>query len=189
MTRKKRKPTEARHNRHVNLSAPLPQLSQDELYDRVASLDNPLLLILDRVKDPHNLGACLRSADAAGVAAVIAPRRRAASVTETVRYIAAGGAEHVPFVQVTNLARTMERLRAMGLQLVGTADGAKKSLYDAELSGPLAIVVGAEEKGIRRLTAENCDTLVCIPMAGSVDCLNVSVATAVCLFEAVRQRK
>ena len=189
MTRKKRKPAEARHNRHVNLSSPLPQLSEDELYDRVASLDNPLLLILDCVEDPHNLGACLRSADAAGVAAVIAPRHHAASVTETVRCIAAGGAEQVPFVQVANLSRAMKRFGEMGLQLVGTADGVKKSLYDAELSGPLAIVVGAEEKGLRRLTAENCDTLVCIPMAGSVECLNVSVATAVCLFEAVRQRK
>ncbi len=189
MTRKKRKPTEARQNIHANLSAPLPRLSEDELYDRVASLDNPLLLILDGVKDPHNLGACLRSADAAGVAAVIAPRRRAASITETVRYIAAGGAEHVPFVQVANISQTMKRLREMGIQLVGTADGVKKSLYDAELTGPLAIVVGAEEKGMRRLTAENCDTLVCIPMAGSVECLNASVAAAVCLFEAVRQRK
>jgi len=166
----------------------LPRLSEDELYDRVASLDNPLLLILDGVEDPHNLGACLRSADAAGVFAVIAPKRRAASVTETVRRISAGGAEHVPFVQVVNLARAMERLADIGFKLVGTADGAKQSLYDTDLSGPLAIVMGAEEKGMRRLTTERCDTLVYIPMAGSVECLNVSVATAVCLFEAVRRR-
>ncbi len=189
MTRKKRRPTEARRNSHANLYAPLPQLSQDELYDRLGSLENPLLLILDEVQDPHNLGACLRSADAAGVVAVVAPSRRAASVTETVRYIAAGGAEQVPYVQVANLSQAMKRLGEIGLQIVGTADGAKTSLYDADLSGPLAIVVGSEEKGMRRLTAENCDTLISIPMAGSVECLNASVATAVCLFEAVRQRK
>ncbi|MBT3200599.1 MAG: 23S rRNA (guanosine(2251)-2'-O)-methyltransferase RlmB [Phycisphaerales bacterium] len=189
MSRKKRRPIEARQNRHVNHSTPLPHLSEDELYARVESQDNPLLLVLDGVEDPHNLGACLRSADGAGVVAVIAPNRRAASVTETVRRISAGGAEHVPFVQVANLARAMERLKDLGVQFLGTSDRATQLLYNTDLSGPLAIVMGSEEKGMRRLTTDKCDTLVSIPMAGSVECLNVSVATAVCLFEAVRQRR
>jgi len=145
-------------------------------------------LILDGIQDPHNLGACLRSADAAGVHAVIAPKDRAVSLTDTVRQVACGAAEYVPFVTVTNLARTLRELKDKGLWLIGTADNAKQSLYDVDLSGPLALVMGAEGKGLRRLTREGCDFIVHIPIAGSVECLNVSVATGVCLFEAVRQR-
>jgi 23S rRNA (guanosine2251-2'-O)-methyltransferase len=149
----------------------------------------PFLLVLDGVTDPHNLGACLRSADAAGVHAVIAPRDRACSLTPVVRKVACGAAETVPFVQVTNLSRTIKFLRDAGVWVIGTAleEGAV-SIYERDLTGPLALVLGAEGKGIRRLTRENCDDLVYIPMAGAVQSLNVSVATGICLFEALRQR-
>ena len=150
----------------------------------------PFLLVLDGVTDPHNLGACLRSADAAGVHAVIAPRDRACGLTPVVRKVASGAAESVPFVQVTNLSRTIRSLRDAGVWVVGTAleEGAV-SLYERDLKGPLALVLGAEGAGMRRLTRENCDDLVYIPMAGTVQSLNVSVATGICLFEALRQRR
>jgi 23S rRNA (guanosine2251-2'-O)-methyltransferase len=155
----------------------------------VAQHPVPFVLILDCVQDPHNLGAILRTADAAGIHAVVAPKDKAVGITETVRRISVGAADHVPFAQVTNLARTMERLKEAGLWFVGTSDRATKSIYELDLKGPLALVLGAEEKGMRRLTEENCDFLASIPMAGKVECLNVSVATGVCLFEAVRQRR
>ena len=148
----------------------------------------PLLLVLDGVQDPHNLGACLRSADAAGVAAVIVPRDRAAGLTPVVRKVAAGAAETVPLVPVVNLARTLRELKERGVWLVGTDDAAEKTLFEADLKGPLALVMGSEGEGMRRLTRECCDHLVSIPMAGAVESLNVSVATGVALFEAVRQR-
>ncbi|TCO76978.1 23S rRNA Gm-2251 2'-O-methyltransferase [Plasticicumulans lactativorans] len=149
----------------------------------------PLLLVLDGVQDPHNLGACLRSAEAAGVHAVIAPKDAAAGLTPTVRKVACGAAERVPFVQVTNLARTLREFKARGLWLVGAAGEADACLFDLDLRGPLAIVLGAEEKGLRRLTREACDYLGRIPMSGGAESLNVSVATGVFLFEAVRQRR
>lgn len=148
----------------------------------------PFLLILDGVTDPHNLGACLRSADAAGVHAVIAPRDKACGLTPVVRKVASGAAESVPFVQVTNLARTLRALQQNGVFLVGAAGEAGQSLYQADLRGPLGLVMGAEGSGLRRLTREHCDLLIRIPMAGSVESLNVSVATGICLFEALRQR-
>ncbi len=148
----------------------------------------PLVLVLDGIQDPHNLGACLRTADAAGVGAVIAPADRAAGLTPTVRKVACGAAETVPFIRVGNLARTLRQLREHGLWLVGMAGEGEVSLYQADLNGPLALVMGAEAKGLRRLTREHCDQLVRIPMAGSVPSLNVSVATGIALFEAVRQR-
>ena len=148
----------------------------------------PLLLVLDGVQDPHNLGACLRSADAAGVAAVIVPRDRAAGLTPVVRKVAAGAAETVPLVPVVNLARTLRELKDRGIWLVGTDDAADQTLYEADLKGPLALVMGSEGEGMRRLTRECCDQRVSIPMAGAVESLNVSVATGVALFEAVRQR-
>jgi 23S rRNA (guanosine2251-2'-O)-methyltransferase len=148
----------------------------------------PLLLVLDGVQDPHNLGACLRSADAAGVAAVIVPRDRAAGLTPVVRKVAAGAAETVPLVAVVNLARTLRDLKERGIWLVGTDDAADRTLYEADLKGPVALVLGSEGEGLRRLTRECCDQLVAIPMAGAVESLNVSVATGVALFEAVRQR-
>jgi len=159
----------------------------DALLDKLP--DAPFLLILDGVTDPHNLGACLRSADAAGVQAVIAPKDRAAPLTPTVIKVASGAAQTVPFVQVTNLARCLRNLKARGIWLVGLDGYAEQTLYDTELKGPLAIVMGAEGQGLRRLSKEHCDFLVNIPMAGTVESLNVSVATGVCLFEALRQRK
>tara|TARA_R110002110_G_scaffold284674_11_gene498755 strand:+ start:11908 stop:12549 length:642 start_codon:yes stop_codon:yes gene_type:complete len=148
----------------------------------------PFLLILDGVTDPHNLGACLRNADAAGVQAIIVPKDNAARLTATVRKVAVGAAESVPLVQVTNLSRTMKALQQMGVWIIGTAGETDNCLYNEKLSGPMALVMGAEGKGMRRLTRENCDQLVKLPMAGSVSSLNVSVATGICLFEIVRQR-
>ena len=166
-----------------------PALDEHDLMRLVAEIEVPFLLILDCVQDPHNLGAILRTADGAGVHAVIAPKDKAVGITETVRRVSVGAADHVPFVQVTNLARTMEQLKEAGVWFVGTSDRAEKTLYELDLRGPLALVLGAEEKGMRRLTEENCDFLAKLPMAGKVECLNVSVATGVCLFEAVRQRR
>jgi len=164
---------------------------QDErfLFELLAGLpDAPFLLVLDGVKDPHNLGACLRSADAAGVQAVIVPKDNSVGMTPTVQKVACGAAETVPLVVVTNLARTLKKLQSLGLWVVGTAGEARGLVYEADLKGPLALVMGAEEKGLRRLTREHCDLLVKLPMAGAVSSLNVSVAAGVCLFEAVRQR-
>jgi len=149
---------------------------------------DPFLLILDGVTDPHNLGACLRNADAAGVQAVIVPKDNAARLTPTVRKVAVGAAETVPLIQVTNLARTMKHLQQMGVWIIGTAGETDTCLYDVKLQGAMALVMGAEGKGMRRLTKETCDQLVKLPMAGSVSSLNVSVATGICLFEIVRQR-
>lgn len=154
-----------------------------------AATGPPLLLVLDGVQDPHNLGACLRSADAAGAAAVIVPRDRAAGLTPVVRKVAAGAAETVPCVAVVNLARTLRGLKDRGLWLVGTDGAADRTLYDVDLAGPVALVLGSEGEGLRRLTRECCDQRVAIPMAGAVESLNVSVAAGVALFEAVRQRR
>ena len=148
----------------------------------------PLLLVLDGVTDPHNLGACLRSADAAGVDFVITPKDKSAGLTPVARKVACGAAEVLPFVTVTNLARTLKKLQDNGVWLVGAAGEAEATVFESELKGPLALVMGAEGDGLRRLTRETCDFLVNIPMAGTVSSLNVSVATGVCLFEAVRQR-
>jgi 23S rRNA (guanosine2251-2'-O)-methyltransferase len=161
----------------VKPSAPMGEGALDELLDRAGAA--PLLLILDGVQDPHNLGACLRTADAAGVTAVIVPRDRAAGLSPTVRKVASGAAETVPFIQVVNLARTLRWLREREIWIVGTDDQAPQ---------PLAVVLGAEGHGLRRLTRENCDALVSIPMVGVVESLNVSVAAGVLLFEALRQR-
>ena len=156
--------------------------------DDIMQKENVFLLILDGVTDPHNLGACLRTADAAGVDAVIVPKDRAAGITSTTRKVACGAAETMPFFQVTNLARILKQLNENEIWIVGTAGEAENSLYEADLTGKLALIMGAEEKGMRRLTRENCDKLIKMPMAGQVESLNVSVATGVCLFEAVRQR-
>lgn len=148
----------------------------------------PFLLILDGVTDPHNLGACLRNADGAGVHAVIVPKDKSASLNPTVRKVACGAAETMPLIQVTNLARTMRFLQEKGVWLIGTAGETDQNLFQTKLNGPLALVMGAEGKGMRRLTREHCDELVKLPMAGSVTSLNVSVATGICLYEVVRQR-
>jgi 23S rRNA (guanosine2251-2'-O)-methyltransferase len=165
---------------------PLTEGDLEGLLDDLTA--EPLLLILDGVQDPHNLGACLRTADAAGATAVIAPRDRAVGLTPTVRKVACGAAESIPFVQVTNLARTLRELKDRGIWLAGTDGAAEVDVYSAQLRGPLGLVMGAEGEGLRRLTREHCDFLVRIPMAGMVESLNVSVATGICLFEAVRQR-
>lgn len=146
------------------------------------------ILVLDGVTDPHNLGACLRSADAAGVSAVVVPKDKSADLSPTARKVACGAAEVVPFVKVTNIARTLAALKERGVWLFGAAGEAETSLYEADLRGPIALVMGAEGSGMRRLTREACDHLVHLPMAGSVSSLNVSVATGICLFEARRQR-
>ena len=148
----------------------------------------PFFLILDGVEDPHNLGACLRVADAMGVHAVIAPKDRAVGLNATVRKVACGAAETVPFIAVTNLARTIRELKDAGVFVVGTTMDAPSNLLNTKLDGPIAIVLGAEGDGLRRLTIENCDALVTIPMFGSVESLNVSVASGICLYEARRQR-
>lgn len=160
------------------------------LEELIIHADKPLfLLILDGVTDPHNLGACLRSADGAGIDAVIAPKDRACGLNATVSKVASGAAESVPFIQVTNLARTLRLLKDSGIWLIGTAlEESSQSLYQTRLTGPLAILMGSEGKGLRRLSRELCDQLVYLPMAGDVQSLNVSVATGITLYEAVRQR-
>lgn len=164
--------------------------SDKELLTLVAACDTaPLLLVLDGVTDPHNLGACLRSADAAGVTAVVVPKDKAVGLTPTVRKVAAGAAESVNLAVVTNLARCLKSLQEQGVWVVGTDDSATTSLYEQDLKGPIALVMGSEGSGLRRLTRDCCDFLVSIPMAGALSSLNVSVATGVTLFEAVRQRR
>jgi len=167
---------------------PGKRLDESDLDELIAESDNPLLLILDGITDPHNLGACLRSADAAGATAVVIPKDRSVAINPTVRKVACGAAETMPLIEVTNLARAIRHIQEKGVWVVGTAGEAETMLYQQDLKGPMAIVMGAEGKGMRRLTRECCDQLVKLPMAGSVSSLNVSVATGICLFEAVRQR-
>ena len=183
------RPREARANAHSSTSTGVARLSEDGLYSLIEDNREILLLVLDGVQDPHNLGACLRSAEGAGVAAVVVPRHKSSPVTDTVVRVACGGAENVPVVAVGNMARFLEKIREeYAIQVIGTADEADRTLYDCDLTGALALVLGAEGEGMRRLTKENCDVLVGIPMQGEVECLNVSNAAAVCLYEAVRQR-
>lgn len=170
---------------------PIGQAWQEpDLLQAIDTAELPcLLLILDGVTDPHNLGACLRSAEAAGAMAVVVPRDKAAGMTPTVQKVACGAAEVLPLVQVTNLARTLKALRELGVWIYGAAGEATQSLYAQDLRAPVALVLGSEGKGLRRLTREGCDALVQLPMAGTVSSLNVSVAAGICLFEAVRQRR
>lgn len=181
----------AGHDRHQGVVAFAEPASLarnvTELLDGLGK-NNALLLILDGVTDPHNLGACLRVADGAGADAIIVPKDRSAQLNTTVSKVASGAAETMPFVAVTNLARAMRELKDAGIWLIGTADDAPKTLYEVDLKGPIAIVMGAEGEGLRRLTKETCDELVHIPMYGGVASLNVSVASGICLFEATRQR-
>ena len=153
-----------------------------------AITDTPLVLVLDGIQDPHNLGACLRTAEAAGVHLVVICKDRSAGITPVVRRAASGAAETLAIIQATNLARVLRTLKKHGIWLAGTSDEASDSLYDTDLTGPMALVMGSEGSGLRRLTAELCDYLVRIPMAGHVESLNVSVATGVCLYEINRQR-
>lgn len=183
-------PGQARHQGVAARVSGVIEYNEQFLEQLLVGLKEPaLLLVLDGVTDPHNLGACLRSADAAGVHAVIAPRDRACGLTPVVRKVASGAAEVLPFIRVTNLARTLKSLRDGGIWVIGTAlDEVSTSLFQTDLRGSVAMVLGAEGKGLRRLTRDNCDELIYIPMVGTVQSLNVSVATGICLFEALRQR-
>jgi 23S rRNA (guanosine2251-2'-O)-methyltransferase len=163
--------------------------SLDELLEQVeARGESPLLLVLDGITDPHNLGACLRVADGAGAHAVIAPKDHAAGINATVAKVASGASESMPYFMVTNLARTLNELKERNIWIIGTSDDAPKTLYQVDLKGPVALVLGAEGDGMRQLTRKTCDELVSIPMRGAVESLNVSVASGVCLYEALRQR-
>ncbi len=176
--------------RHQGVLALVPEKAFDAEDSLYRPADGPrLLLALDGVQDPHNLGACLRTAEAVGVDAVIIPRDRSAGLTAVARKSAAGSAERVPLVAVTNLARSLERLKTLGYWLTGLAGEATETLYQVDLTGPTVLVMGAEGEGLRRLTRETCDRLIRIPMQGKTESLNVSVATAVCLYEAWRQRQ
>ena len=179
---------------HQGVAARVEAVAQvrtlDELLDELEArgVKNPLLLVLDGVTDPHNLGACLRVADGAGAHAVIAPKDHAAGINATVAKVASGAAETVPYFMVTNLARTLNELKERNIWVIGTSGDADKTLYQVDLKGPVALVLGAEGPGMRQLTRKTCDELVGIPMQGAVESLNVSVASAVCLYEALRQR-
>ena len=182
----------AAHQGIVAFCPPLAAEGEESLWLRLKGWSTetpPLLLILDGITDVHNFGACLRSADAAGVHGVIVPKDKAAPLNATVRKVACGAAESVPVYQVTNLARAMAKLKDHGVWITGTAGEAETSVFAGDFTGPCALVMGAEGKGMRRLTREACDTLVKLPMVGSVSSLNVSVATGICLFEALRQRQ
>ncbi|WP_406625986.1 23S rRNA (guanosine(2251)-2'-O)-methyltransferase RlmB [Acidovorax sp. SDU_ACID1] len=179
---------------HQGVAARVESVAQvrslDELLDDLQEqgVKNPLLLVLDGVTDPHNLGACLRVADGAGAHAVIAPKDHAAGINATVAKVASGAAETMPYFMVTNLARTLNELKERNIWIIGTSGDAPKTLYQVDLKGPVALVLGAEGPGMRQLTRKTCDELVGIPMQGAVESLNVSVASAVCLYEALRQR-
>lgn len=180
---------DVRHQGSIARCRPLANLDEADLYKLLDDLnESPFLLILDGVQDPHNLGACMRTAEAAGVHAVIAPKDRASSLTGTALKVSSGAAERLPFIQVTNLARVLRDLQQRGIWLVGTSGESETALFAADLKGPLAIILGAEGRGIRRLTREHCDQVIYIPMQGGAESLNVSVAAGVCLFEAGRQR-
>lgn len=177
--------------RHQGVVARVQPLAQTHsLDDRLDAVEGDvLLLVLDGVTDPHNLGACLRVADGAGAHALIAPKDHAVGLNATVAKVASGAAETVPYFMVTNLARTLNELKERGIRVVGTSDAAPQSLFEADLTGPLALVLGAEGAGMRQLTAKTCDQLVRLPMKGAVESLNVSVAAGICLYEALRQRE
>jgi len=181
----------ARGGRHQGVAAFVEDAalaaSLNEVLDDL--VEPALLLVLDGVQDPHNLGACLRVADAMGAQAVVAPKDRSTGLNATVEKVASGAAQSVPFIAVTNLARTLRELKDKGIWVVGTAGGEAATLFEAKLGGPLALVLGAEGEGLRRLTRETCDELISIPMLGQVESLNVSVAAGICLYEARRQRR
>ncbi|KGP62995.1 23S rRNA methyltransferase [Legionella norrlandica] len=181
--------SEFTHQGVVALAIPLPEYGETDLIALLDACKKPaLILILDGITDPHNLGACLRSADATGVDFVVIPKDKSASITPVVSKVACGAAESIPFVKVTNLVRAMETLKQQGVWIYGAAGEAKQSLYQMDCSGAMAIVMGAEGEGLRRLTREHCDGLFSLPMLGSVESLNVSVATGVSLYEVIRQR-
>jgi 23S rRNA (guanosine2251-2'-O)-methyltransferase len=178
-------------HRHQGVVARVQAIAQARSLDDLLDTLNepPLLLVLDGVTDPHNLGACLRVADGAGAHAVIAPKDHAVGLNATVAKVASGAAETMPYFMVTNLARTLGELKERSIWIIGTAEDAPKTVYDVDLKGPVALVLGAEGPGMRQLTRKTCDELVSIPMQGAVESLNVSVASGICLYEALRQRR
>ena len=178
-------------HRHQGVAARVETITvSSSLDDTLDAAAGPaLILVLDGITDPHNLGACLRVADGAGAHAVIAPKDHAVGINATVAKVASGAADTVPYFMVTNLARTLNELKERDIRVIGTSDDAQQSLYDLDLTGPVALVLGAEGSGMRQLTGKTCDELVRLPMAGAVESLNVSVASGVCLYEAVRQRR
>ena len=183
----------AGHDRHQGVVALAEKMTiartiTEVVEDVEGAKEKPLFLVLDGVTDPHNFGACLRVADGAGVDAVVIPKDRSASINATVSKVSSGAAEGMPVITVTNLVRSMKEMQEAGVWLIGTDDEATKSIYDIDLTGSIGIVMGAEGEGMRRLTKGNCDELVRIPMQGAVSSLNVSVASGVCLYEALRQR-
>lgn len=183
------KTDEAQHQGVIAWRKPRQNVTEKHLPEILDNLSGrALILILDGITDPHNLGACLRTADAAGAQLVLAPKDQSAPLNATVAKVACGAAEVVPYIQVTNLARTMKELQERGIWIIGTAGEAEQSIYQQDLSSDVAIVMGAEGSGMRRLTREKCDFLANLPMAGEVSSVNVSVASGICLFEAVRQR-
>ena len=177
-------------HRHQGVVARVQAVQQshslDDTLDAVEGA--PLLLVLDGITDPHNLGACLRVADGAGAHAVIAPKDHACGINATVAKVASGAAETIPYFMVTNLARTLNELKERNIWIIGTSDDAPQTIYQADFKGPVALVLGAEGDGMRQLTRKTCDALISIPMQGAVESLNVSVASGVCLYEALRQR-
>ena len=178
-------------HRHQGVAARVETITVSSSLDDTldAAFGPVLILVLDGITDPHNLGACLRVADGAGAHAVIAPKDHAVGINATVAKVASGAADTVPYFMVTNLARTLNELKERDIRVIGTSDDAQQSLYDLDLTGPVALVLGAEGSGMRQLTGKTCDELVRLPMAGAVESLNVSVASGVCLYEAVRQRR
>lgn len=185
---KSRRAQKVRNNSHTAKQVSMEEFTEEDALKKIEEMENPFILILDGIQDPHNLGACMRSADAAGVDMVLSTQKSTVDITETVRTISCGAADNVPYVRVHNLNQTITRLKDMGIWLVGTGDEESQPIFDVELKGPLAIAMGSEALGLRAKVAEKCDFLAQIPMRGTVDCLNLSVATGVCLFEAVRQR-
>ncbi|VAY02406.1 23S rRNA (guanosine-2'-O-)-methyltransferase RlmB [Arsenophonus endosymbiont of Aleurodicus dispersus] len=185
-----RKIGNAVHQGIIAKVTPGRQYQESDLDIIISQTESPFLLILDGITDPHNLGACLRSAEAAGIDAVIVPKDKSAKLNAIAKKVACGAADSMPLIRVTNLARTLRQLlQQNNIWIVGTAGNANHTLYDSKLTGAIALVMGAEDEGMRRLTREHCDELINIPMAGIVSSLNVSVATGICLFEAVRQRR
>lgn len=174
--------------RHSALAAVVHIEDENDLFDLIERTENPLILVLEGVQDPHNLGACLRTASGAGVTAVVAPTKGACGITPTVRDISCGGADDTPFLKVKNIGMLLRKFQEKRIQIVGTSDRGEGDLYSIDFDQPTALVLGSEGWGLRKVTGDLCDHLVSIPMAGKVDCLNVSVSAGVCLYEAVRQR-
>ncbi len=188
MSRQKRSKNTRKH-KHAENYDPIVVLGENDLYQILDDTENPFILFLEGVQDPRNLGACLRSADAAGVNAVVIPRKGSVAMTEVVIQAACGAAGRIPLIQVLNFGIVIKQLYKRGITTVGTSDKSEQCIYDENLTGPIAIFLGSEGAGVRKLTLENCDLNVFLPMEGHVDCLNVSVAAGICLFEIVRQRR